>query len=642
MSFNPLDSQRGIKLTSPLGDDLICRSVVGKEQLGRMFEFRLDLLSPKLELEFDDIVGQSVTVTMEMPAARSERFFNGLVTEFRYLGTSGLFASYQATLKPWLWFLTRTSDCRIFQNKSVPEIILEVFRDNKMTDFEDKLNHGNYTEWVYCTQYRETDFNFVSRLMEQEGIYYYFKHVMGKHTLVLADGISHHEEFPGYSTVPYYPPDLSGAIRERDHFQSWEVVQSIVPSKYAIRDFDFEKPKVPLDAKLKTDRPHAYPLKDPEIYDYPGDFTETRDGEDFVKKKLQALQAQHERVYASGTARGMSAGYLFKLENYPREDQNDKQHLIISVSHDFKVDALETSGGTGGEDFYTCHVEAMASVEQYRSEEITPKSVVQGPQTAIVVGPSGDEIYCDNYGRVKVQFHWDRYGEKDANSSCWLRVSQLWAGKEWGGMHIPRIGQEVLVSFLEGDPDQPMITGRVYNAENMPPYDLDANKTQSGIKSRSSKGGGTDNFNELRFEDLSGKEEVYFQAEKDLRSLVKHDEKRKVRNRRDTIIGKMPNRPTEDIETLVVHGKRLITIYGDDGLSVAEGPHGRKVHILHANYDLKVDLGKITMEAMQSIELKVGANSIKIDQVGITVKGLMITSEASAIHTIKGAMVMIN
>jgi type VI secretion system secreted protein VgrG len=649
MPLTPTDASRGLILTSPLGEDLVCRSFSGQETLGRLFDYQLDLLSLKRDIKFQDIVGQRVTVTMELPEGK--RHFDGYVTEFRYTGTEGQFASYQAMVKPWLWFLTRTADCRIFQKQTVPDIIKSVFGDNGMSDFKEKLS-GTYREWEYCVQYRETDFNFISRLMEQEGIYYFFEHTQGQHMLVLADGLSAHDTFPGYETIPYFPPDPTAAFRERDHIQQVSVTQAIVPGKYAIKDFDWKKPKVDLATELEASRPHAYPIPNPEIFDYPGEYSEVADGDAYVDKKLQELQSQHERVNAGGNARGMGAGYLFTLDAYPRDDLN-KEYLIISVMHDIKSDALETSGGAGAEEFYYCQMEVMDSSQQYRSERITPKPVVQGPQTAIVVGPKGEEIHCDEYARVIVQFHWDRYGTNNQNSSCWVRVSQAWAGKTWGAIHIPRIGQEVLVSFLEGDPDQPLITGRVYNADNMPPYGLPANKTQSGIKSRSSKKGADKNFNEFRFEDKKGEEEVYLQAEKDMQTLVK--------NTRHTVVGTKKNsRPTKPIEETLVHGMRQVNIMGNDGLLVEKGTDGRKVQVKDGSYDLEVnkkdyllgvkmgdasiktDLGKISIEAMVSIELKVGMSSILIEQKGITIKGPLINSEAMGINTIKGGMVMIN
>jgi len=666
MATNPTDSQRALKFDSPLGEDLICLSFKGSEELGRLFEYRLELRSRNLNIQFEDIVGQRVTVSLEL--AEGERHFDGFVSQFRFCETVGQFASYKALVRPWFWFLTRTADCRIFQNQKVPDIIKAVFRDNGISDFDDRLIES-YRDWEYCVQYRESDFNFLSRLMEQEGIYYFFEHERGKHTLVLADSHSAHQTFPGYETVPYFPPDANLALRQRDHIQRWEVIQTIMPGKYAIKDFDFLKPRVDLTARLTRDRPHAFPIPDHEIYDYPGEYTEAVDGGHYVEKKLQELQAQHERATASATARGLCVGSLFTLEQYPRTDQN-KQYLIISARYDVANDRLESGDESGPSNFYICHVEVMDGSEPFRSERVTPKPIVQGPQSAIVVGPADEEIHCDEHGRVIVQFHWDRYGQNDENSSCWVRVSQLWAGKNWGGIHIPRIGQEVLVSFLEGDPDQPVITGRVYNAENKPPYELPAHKTQSGIKSRSSKQGTANHFNEFRFEDEKDKEQIYLHAEKNLTTVVENVENRTTYNKRKAIVGSSDNaRPTESIEELVVHGMRLITIRGNDGLVVLEGDKGRKVQVRDGDYEpeiqkgdykLMVDVGdsitevtagdvtvnaaagSIKMSAATSIELSVGPSSIKIEKSGITIKGPLITSEATGIHTIKGSMVKIN
>lgn len=666
MSAAPVDTHRFLKIESPLGEDLILHSFSGQEKLGRLFNYQLDLRSTNPNIQFQDIVGQRVTVSMELNSG--ERYFDGFVSAFRFTEAAGQFASYQATVRPWFWFLTRTADCRIFQNQKVPDIIKSVFRDCGMSDFKDSL-HGTYRDWDYCVQYRETDFNFVSRLMEQEGIYYYFEHIRGKHTLVLADGLGAHQPFPAYATVPYFPPDQNVSLRRRDHIQHWSVTQTIVPGKYAINDFDFEKPNVDLTARVSKLRPHAYPIQNHEIYDYPGEYSEVGEGDTYVDILLQELQAQHERVQAGGNARGMNAGYLFTLEHHPRRDQN-KDYLIISVTHTIKSDAFETTGGAEEHDFYKCQIEIMDKSEPFRSERITPKPIVQGPQTAIVVGPSNEEIYCDDHARVKVQFHWDRYGTDDENSSCWVRVSQLWAGKSWGGIHIPRIGHEVLVSFLEGDPDRPVITGRVYNAENKPPYDLPANKTQSGIKSRSSPGGRAKDFNEFRFEDKKDKEKIYLHAEKNLTTVVENRESRTTYNTRKSIVGSDENpRPSEAIEEVLIHGMRLTNVRGNDGLIVKDGDKGRKVQIRDGDYELEIQkgdyirkvtlgdsktevntgdismnaaAGKISLTAAQSIELKVGANSVLIDQKGVTIKGLLINAEATGIHTIKGSLVKIN
>lgn len=596
MPINPTDAHRGLKIESPLGEDLICQTFSGSERMGRLFEFQLELLSLNLNIKFEDIVGQRVTITLELP--EGERHFDGLVTRFRFAGTLGQFARYHATLRPWLWFLTCTSDCRIFQKQRVPDIIMSVFRDNGMSDFKALLRES-YREWDYCVQYRETDFNFVSRLMEQEGIYYYFEHVMGKHTLVLADGVNAHEAFPGYATVPYFPPDPNQALRERDHIQAWAVSQSIMPGKYAIKDYDFEKPKVDLTAKLAKSRPHAYPLGDPEIFDYPGEYTEVGDGENYVERMLQELQSQHERVQAHGNARGMCSGYTFTLDGYPREDQN-REYLIIAVNHQIENPVLETSAAAGSGDFYSCNLEVLDKAQPYRSERETPKPIVQGPQTAVVVGPASEEIYCDKYGRVKVQFHWDRYGKNDENSSCWVRVSQAWAGKAWGGVHIPRIGQEVVVSFLEGDPDQPLITGRVYNALNMPPYELEANKTQSGIKSRSSKGGTPSNFNEIRMEDKKGSEELYIQAEKNENILVKNDKGETVGHNETISIGNDRTETVGNNETLTVGVNRVRNVGSSESVTIAS----MRTHSVGINETITIGAAQqIAIGGFQMVEI---------------------------------------
>jgi len=408
---------------------------------------------------------------------------------------------YRATLSPWLWFLTRTSDCRIFQNMTVPAIIEQVFHDHGFNDFIPTKLSGSYRTWEYCVQYRETDFNFVSRLMQQEGIYYYFTHENGKHTLVLADNPGSHSTFSGYDQVPYYPPDVQ-EFRERDHIYEWTVEKQVQSGAYALNDFDFMAPRKNLRTLASTPKDHA--MADLPMYDYPGDYTEASDGNAYSAVRLQELLAQHEILRGQGIARGLAVGYLFSLTHYGREDQNRK-YLIVSAVHDLQSDTYESVAGIDAAKPYVGRITAIDAQQQYRAPRINPKPVVQGPQTAIVVGASGDEIHTDQYGRVKCQFHWDRYGEANQNSSCWIRVAQSWAGKKWGTLYLPRVGHEVIVDFLEGDPHRPIITGRVYNDINKPPYTLPDNKTMSTLKSLSSTGG--DGFNEFRFEDKKGSEQ---------------------------------------------------------------------------------------------------------------------------------------
>jgi type VI secretion system secreted protein VgrG len=548
-------ANRSIVVTSPLGEDvLLFHSMNVSEQLGRLFQFDLDLLSEDPEIKLQDILAQNVTVRYLRPDGEY-RYFNGFVNQFSQAGSHGNLFVYRATLRPWFWFLTRTADCRIFQNKTVPDIIKEVFRDKGFSDFEDTLS-GNYREWENCVQYRETDFNFVSRLMEQEGMYYYFKHEDGKHTLVLSDSISAHETVPGYEEVPYYPPEESER-RERDHISDWSLNQIIQPGVYALNDYDFKKPKANLEVKSSVSREHDQ--AEFEIYDYPGEYKESGDGEGYVRARIEELQSQHEEVQGEGNVAGLMTGCLFKLINYPREDQN-REYLITSSSYNLGPQEYESDVGGGSGSIFSCNISAIDKQQAFRAPRITAKPIVQGPQTATVVGKDGEEIWTDKYGRVKVQFHWDRYGEVNETSSCWIRVSHPWAGKNWGAVAIPRIGQEVIVSFIEGDPDQPIITGRVYNDDNMPPYELPANATQSGVKTRSSKEGSPDNFNELRFEDKKGEEQLYIHAEKNQDNIVENDETTSVGHDR-----------TEDVgndETITIGNDRTESVGNNETITI--------------------------------------------------------------------------
>jgi type VI secretion system secreted protein VgrG len=497
-------------------EKLLIKDATVREQLGRLSSMDLDLLSPDENLALDDLLGRGLSIELALDNDQS-RFFHGIVSECAQNGRLGSYVRYSARVVPWLWLLTRASDCRIYQQKSVPDIVKSVFREHGTSDFEDSLT-GNYQPRDYCVQYMESDFEFVSRLMEEEGIYYFFKHEQAKDTLVLCDSAGAHSAVPGYTSISYYPPS-DNVVRE-DCIGEWSLSHSMQSGKLTHTDFDFTKPRSSLLAQHAATG--SYPKSDAEVFSYPGGYVAVGDGNKYAQKRLEAIQHQHERVVGSGNVRTLTVGTLFSLEGYPREDQN-REYLVISATHQFAGIDYESGVSHAGSDVQVSF-EAIPSAQPYRSPPITRRTRVAGPQTAIVVGKAGEEIYTDQYGRVKVQFHWDRLGKRDENSSCWVRVSQVWAGKNWGAMHIPRIGQEVVVDFLEGDPDRPIITGRVYNGAEMPPYDLPANMTQSGIKSRSSKGGSPANFNEIRFEDKMGSEMLTIHAEKDQEISVEHDE----------------------------------------------------------------------------------------------------------------------
>ena len=571
---------RKIELTTPLGKDvLLFRAMQGREELARLSAFELSALSARADINPGDLLGKNLTITVELRGG-GFRYFDAYVTRFTQGGMVGRSFEYRLTLAPWLWFLTRTSDCRIFQDKTVPEIVKEVFGDHSVATFEDGLT-ASYRKREYCVQYRETDFDFVSRLLEEEGIYYYFEHSKGRHVMKLVDAYSGHKALEHKATISYYPPGKE--IRADEEFiHAWTFALDIQPGAVALQDYDFVKPKANLEVKAKQVEKHS--VADHEIYDYPGEYRESGDGDHYVRVRIDELHAQFERAEAICNVREVAVGRLFNLANAPRRDQ-EREYLILAAQYDMRDNAYESSPTEGAG--YDCRFTVLQSRQQFRPARITPRPVVGGPQTAVVVGPGGEEIWCDKYGRIKVQFHWDRYGKKNENSSCWIRVATQWAGGTWGVISTPRIGHEVVVDFLEGDPDQPIITGRVYNADRMPPYTLPANKTQTGIKTRSSLGGGPANFNEIRFEDKKGSEQVFMHAEKDMDFQVEKDCREWIGVDRHLIV---KNDRNEEVGS---------------------------------NYYVKSGM-KIVIEAGMELTIKSSGGFIKIDPTGVTIVGNLV------------------
>jgi type VI secretion system secreted protein VgrG len=616
---------RVMEVTTPFGPDvLLFHAMHAREELSRVGECRLDLLSLKTDLDLDQILGRSVTVRVALQDD-SIRFFNGFVTRFAQGGTYGRYRRYHANVHTWPWFMSRTADCRIFQDLSVPDIVKKVFADHPMAAFKDSLT-GSYRIRTYCVQYRETDLNFVSRLLEDEGIYFYFTHEDGKHVLVLADSYSAHEACQA-DPIPFIAPDdLSRG--DIEHVSSWTLAREVQPGNYVHDDYDFERPSVDLKTRkavVRQYQPSTY-----EMYDYPGFYLQKADGEAIAAVRIDEHAAQFETARAGTNSKTVGAGFLFTLDKCPREDQN-REHLVVAATYDLTFSDYEAMPDRGGAE-YQCNFVAMSSQQQYRPRRVAPKPFVQGPQTAVVVGPGGDEIYTDKYSRVKVQFHWDRVGEKNENSSCWVRVSQPWAGKAWGAIAIPRVGQEVIVDFLEGDPDQPIVTGRVYNAEQMPPYTLPANMTQTGIKSRSSKDGTADNFNEIRFEDKKGSEEFFMQAEKTMTIKVKGSESHSVGGARSLTVG--ANQTTaikKDHSVEVTEGGYNISVKKKQMfIDVPEAQfhvHGKKIwHIaeeeftadVHGN-TIRMDTSSVSITGKSKITLTCGGSTIELTPAGIKI-----------------------
>ena len=543
--------------TSLPADTLLARSATITEQLGKPFQIDMDLLSSDESIDFDALLGSEVTLTLYL-RLDSPRYFHGFVAGFSQIGRFGRFETYRARVVPWLWFLSRTADCCIFQNKSAPVIVKEVFARHGFTDVEDKLTKS-YRVRDYCVQYRETDLNFVQRLLEEEGIYYYFRHTSSLHTLVLADAYSAHEPYPGYDSIEYRPPSDHG-LHYDDVIEDWHLARNIQPGKYVVTDYDFTKPRAPL--KTQSVESRTVPKSNFEMFDYPGKYAALAEGDHYAKVRLESLQAGYETVRGSASARGLAAGSFFKLKGYPRRDQN-REYLIVATTH--RLDAGNYESGAGEQpQSYECSFEAMDSQRPFRPAQTAVATRVSGPQTAVVVGPPGEEIFTDAYARVKVKFHWDRDPKSDESSSCWVRVSQTWAGRSWGSVTVPRIGQEVIVDFLEGDPDQPLITGCVYNQVNMPPFELPAAATVMGFKSQTHKGGG---YNEMTLDDTTGQQKVTIHAQKDMNTTVQNNETHAVKsgNRTMAVESGTNSETIKGNSTLTVQaGARAVDVTGGD------------------------------------------------------------------------------
>jgi type VI secretion system secreted protein VgrG len=553
---------------------LLFDHMTGGETLGQPFEFHLDLLSKNGDIPIPSVLGKSFSV-MVSRGSQLPRWFNGIVSRFALAGWTGEHFRYETTLRPLLWLLGHTSNCKVFQNTTVPDLVMKIFSANGITA-KKQLGRSSYQSWEYLVQYNETDFNFVSRLMEREGISYYFTHEQDKHTLVLIDSLTVHDEVKGYATIPFsMATEHASDMSVLEHINELSSSLEIEPGTYTAKEFDFEKPRAPLLSTTSSPNPHDHAQA--ELFEYPGHYLDTAERDDYTKRRLGEQQLDYEQIRGSGDSAGITPGFRFALTDHPSSSQN-RAYLVTGASYTLTSNLHVTGGDDTGPDFL-CSFSAIDNKRAYYVPVTTPKPIVPGPQTAIVVGPKGEEIWTDKYGRVKVQFHWDRVGQKDEKSSCWVRVSQLWAGPKWGGIHIPRIGQEVIVDFLEGDPDRPIVTGRVYNGDNMPPYDLTANQTQSGIKSRSTKGGGPSNFNELRFEDKKGSEHVYLQAEKDLQIYVKNDESRlvdhdrtkHVKNDETTNVDHDRTETVGNNETISIKGNRTETVTKDESITISGG-----------------------------------------------------------------------
>ncbi len=533
----------------------------GHEALSQLYRFDVTLACEDPALAFADLVGKPCVLTFKVDD--EPRFAHGIVSRFEQGEEGKKLTLYRATIVPSVWRLQHRRDSRIFQAMTVPDILKAVLDGAGVEGSRFSLS-GSYATREYCVQYRESDWDFMSRLMEEEGIYTFFEHTHDSETLILADAPSAHNPIAGESTLVFRTP--LGAMVKGEHVSRFRYAEEVRPGKVTLRDYNFKKPSLSLESKAAGSDD-----TDLEIYDYPGEYEDPGTGGDLAKVRLEELAAVKKVGEGESACPRFVPGSLFTMADHPRDDFNRKL-LITRVEHRGSEPSLDGGDGLGP---YGNRFEVMPDDVPFRPRRVTPRPAIKGIQTAIVVGPAGEEIYTDEHGRVKVQFHWDRQGKKDEKSSCWIRVGQVWAGPAWGALYLPRIGHEVVVDFIEGDPDRPLIVGSVYHGANVPPYPLPAEKTKSTIKSNSSIGGG--GFNEIRFEDKKGMEEIYVHGQKDWtidilndkRQTIGHDEELEVGHDRTKLVKNDQSETIGKNKSIKVGKDHTEVIGGSENIAVA-------------------------------------------------------------------------
>ncbi|ELY6346443.1 type VI secretion system tip protein VgrG [Cronobacter muytjensii] len=513
-------------------EGLLFWKLSGRESLSEPFLFTLTLLGTDARAERSALLGQPVTVTIPTQALMTPRYLNGKVTRVAVSAVemSGTrYAAYELTVEPDLWPMQRDRNLRIFQGQTVPQIVKTLLGESRV-NVEERLS-GSYRVWEYCVQYQESSLDFMSRLLELEGITYHFRHEQDRHTLILTDAPGQYEPFPGYETIPYHVTP-SGGTTDEEGISQWALEDSVTPGIYSLDDYDFRKPNAWLfQARQNPKSPQPGSI---DVYDWPGRFVEHGHGEFYARIRQERWQVEHRQTQGTATALGIAPGHTFVLRNAPFFGDNGE--YLTTVAH-YHFEENRYASGADSNTIHETRFEVIPADVPYRPAQKTPWPRTYGPQTAKVVGPQGESIWTDKYGRVKVKFHWDRLSKGDDTSSGWVRVSSAWAGQGFGGVQIPRVGDEVVVDFINGDPDRPLITGRVYNEASMPPWALPAAATQMGFLSRS-KDGSPDNANALRFEDKAGAEQVWLQAERNLDTHVKNDESHTVNGARSHYVRK--------------------------------------------------------------------------------------------------------
>ncbi|MGC0927747.1 type VI secretion system tip protein TssI/VgrG [Pantoea agglomerans] len=573
------------RITAQLpADGLLFHTLKGTETLSRPFVLTAELLATDARIDRHALLGKPVTFTLPTDGlmnALSPRYLNGKITRVavRSQELSGTrYAVYELTVEPDLWPMKRDRNLRIFQSQTVPQIVQTLLKEYGV-NVETRLA-GSYRVWEYCVQYQESSLDFISRLMELEGIYYFFRHEADRHTLVLCDAPDQHQAFPGYETIAYHVTPSGGVVTE-EGISQWSLAESVTPGIYSTDDYDFRKPNAWM---LQARQNPASPVPGSvDVYDWPGHFVDHSHGESYARIRQEVWQAEHHSVSGSGTATGIAPGFTFSIINAPHFSDNG-EYLVTSATYDFAENAY--ASGDTGDSRHNIHFTVLPSSVTYRTPPETAWPKTHGPQTAKVVGPKGESIWTDRYGRVKVKFHWDRLAKGDDTSSCWVRVSSAWAGQGFGGVQIPRVNDEVVVDFINGDPDRPIITGRVYNEASMPPWNLPEDATRMGFMTRS-KDGHNDNSSFLFFEDKPGGELLNMHAEKDMNISVENDKTVSVDGCRTTKIGKDQTDEINGDSTFHYKQKRTTTV---DGAETKTFNNGEKTTIENGRV-LKINNG---------------------------------------------------
>ena len=678
---------RKLRMEGPLGPrKMFIKSARVVEGLSKITETTVDFMSPDRALDLGQVVGRKITVKMQKgeEGANAWRDFVGTCVAAQYVGLHEGFGFYSLEVRPWLWFLTRTSNNRIFQNLNAVDIIKKVFGDRGFSDFTVNVSRTPQ-ERIYCVQYGESDYDFICRLMEEEGIYFYSTVKNGNDHLMLVDGIGAHQPVEDFANIEFNLREQQFR-RKTDHIFEWRGTESVTSGKVTLRDYNFEKPRADMTTVKATPK-GSHSHKNFELYAYSGRYRETALGEVYARIMMEAEAVKFQERQAIGNVRTLATGATFKLLNHQREAEN-QDYLITSAIHMMQIEVQQEDEtqqvaeipGTvefeeENKDAYRCTFKVIPKNVPFRAPHSTPWPRMPGILLAKVVGPGGEEIYTDKYGRIKVQFPWDREGQNNENSSCWVRVVTPWSGKDWGMVHVPRIGQEVVIMFEDGDIDRPICTGMLYNADTMPPYALAANMTQMGIKTRSTKGGGADNYNELVFEDKKDAEFIRMHSEKDYFLTVEnnavvsigqtkkdpgdlttdiHNSRTETIHEGDLTLTVKSGNETRDIKTdrtekigqnatQEVGGDKTMKVTGNYSGSVTGNSEdkvtGNSTESVTGNFTSDVT-GSITITSKQKIELKVGGNTLTIDNTGITLNGIMIKTQASAMAEHKGGGMM--